>query len=73
MNRTFKTVEEITSNFIEDGWNKNISFTEVSLEEVKEKGCFSIVYSIKKGHKYFKMAVSGNIFDEKGNVALYNL
>ena len=30
---TFKTVEQITNKFIKDGWGKNTSFEELSLEE----------------------------------------
>lgn len=69
----FSTVEEITNAFVKDGWSKDASFTELSLEEAKEKGHLFAIERIKKGRKHFKMNVSGNIFDDNGKVVLYNV
>ncbi len=69
---TFKTVEQITNKFIKDGWGKNTSFEELSLEEVSENG-MSLVAGIKKGIKYFKMNICNTIYDDKGKVVLYDI
>lgn len=61
-----KTVQEITENFIKDGWNKSIQLTELTTEEIKVKNL-----NIEK--RYFKMEASGNIFEENMKIALYNL
>ena len=61
-----KTIQEITNNFIKDGWSKHIVLSELTTEEIKAKNL-----NIKK--RYFKMEVSGNIFEENMKIALYNL
>ena len=33
-----KNTKEIKEKFIKEGWNKNISFSELTLQEAKEKG-----------------------------------
>ena len=67
------TVEKMAEKFRKDGWSQNVSFTEMTLEDAKEIGCFSIEERIRKGFKYFKMVSSGNIYDHCGNVVMYNL
>lgn len=69
----FTNVEQIREKFIKDGWNKNTSFVELSLEEAKEKGYLFAISGIAKGKKYFKMNVSGNIYNNKGKVLIYNI
>ncbi len=69
---TFKTVEQITNKFIKDGWSKNTSFEELSLEEANKHGSW-MVNEIKKGKKYFKMNISNNIFNDKGKIVLYDI
>jgi len=69
----FSTVKQITNEFIKEGWNKNISFTELSLKEAKEKGYLFAINEIKNGRKYFKMNVSENIYNDNGKIALYNI
>lgn len=61
-----KTVQEITDNFIKDGWSKHTVLSELTVEEIKAKNL-----NIKK--RYFKMEASGNIFEENMKIALYNL
>lgn len=70
---TFTTVEQIREKFIRDGWNKDTSFEELTLEEAKARGLLFAVAGIQKGKKYFKMNISGNIFDDKGKIAFYNI
>lgn len=69
----FNTVEQITNNFIKDGWNNNTSFEELELKEAEEKGLLFAIKGIKKGRKYFKMNGCNNIYDDKGKITLYNI
>lgn len=69
----FKTAEEITKSFISDGWNTDTSFSELTLDEAKEKGYLFAVNGIKKGRKYFKLDATGNIYDENGNLVMFAL
>ena len=73
MGKMFKTTDEITKFFIENGWNEHTSFSELTLEEAKAHGYGAVIEGMNKGHKYFKMNVTGNIFDEKGEIFMYNI
>lgn len=68
-----ETVEQITKKFIKDGWSKNISFTELTLEAAKQKGYTFAINGIIKGKKYFEMNVTGNVFNDNGKVIYYNI
>jgi len=68
-----KSVQEMTEMFIKRGWSSNISFSELSMHEAEELGCLSIIAKMKKGKAFYKMAVSGNIYDENGHIVLFNL
>lgn len=41
--------------------------------EASEKGYSFAVNGIRKGRKYFVMNVSGNIFDDNGKIAMFNI
>lgn len=69
----FGTTEEIAKKFIADGWNPNTFFSELTLDEAKEKGYLFAVNGIKKGRNYFKMDATGNIYDDNGKIALFAL
>jgi hypothetical protein len=69
----YSTAEEITTGFINDGWSKDISFTELSLQEAEDKGYYFAINGIKKGRKYYKMSVTGNIFNDNGRLSFYNI
>lgn len=69
----FTNVEQIRVKFIKDGWSENTSFEELSLKEAKENGYLSISNEIAKGKKFFKMNISGNIFNDKGKIVMYGL
>lgn len=69
----YTTAEEITKKFIEDGWDAKTTFSELTMEEAIEKGCLFAIAGINRGHKYFKMNISGNIYDENGKIVMYNL
>jgi len=45
----------------------------IHLHEAEELGCLSIIAKMKKGKAFYKMAVSGNIYDENGHIVLFNL
>lgn len=68
-----QTPEAMSEKFIADGWGKDTSFEPLTLCEAKEKGLLFAVANIKKGHKYYKMAVTGNIYDGKGKICFYNI
>lgn len=71
--KKFTSTEQIREKFIKDGWDKDTSFKELSLEEAKEKGYLFAINGIIKGKKYFKMNVSGNIYDNTGKIVYYNI
>ena len=66
------TCEKMKEIFENDGWN-NVNFTEVTKEEAEKKGLLFAVLGIEKGKKYFRMIGSGNIYDESGEIAMYNI
>lgn len=67
----FNNVNQITEAFIEDGWGKNTTFEELTLEEAKENGYLFAIDGIRKGRKYFKMNICNNIYDDNGNLMCY--
>lgn len=67
----FKTAEEITRYFINDGWSTNISFRELSEEEASKNGCTFLINKIKKGNKFYIMNICNNIYDEKGKLIFF--
>lgn len=69
----FQTVEEIRADFIKNGWSPDTNFTEVTIQDAEAKGFLAIAADIRNGEKYFQMNGSGNIFDNKGEVAYYNI
>lgn len=71
--KKFKNAEEITRFFIKDGWNKNTTFSELSEKEAEEKGYYFATNGMKKGRKYFVMGVCGNVYDDNGEIAMYNI
>ncbi len=73
MSKIFKTSEEIEKAFVNDGWSKNIEFSELTAEEAKEKGYLFAISGISKGHKFFKMKKCGNIYNDKGEICYFNI
>ena len=69
--KTYKSVKEITEAFIEDGWNKDIKFRELDIDEAHREGYCSIEEKLKRGKKFFVMEQTGNVFDEHGGIAVY--
>lgn len=71
--KNFITAEEITKWFIKEGWDENISFSELTAEEAYEKGYTFALNGMAKGRKFFRMNATGNIFDDNGNIAMFNV
>jgi len=69
----FKTTEEIKNNFVKSGWDKTISFRELTLKEAQEENLLFVINGMSKGRKYFRMNVSGNIYNDKGKIVLFNI
>lgn len=67
------TVEEMKKKFIDDGWSKDTSFYELTLEEAKEKGYTFVVNGISNGQKFFVMNGNGNIYKSNGEIAYFNI
>lgn len=67
------TAEEMKEKFIAEGWSKNITFTEFTLEEATERRLLWAIDAINKGEKLFKMGITGNIFKSNGEIAFYNV
>lgn len=70
--KKYATAEEITEGFRASGWSINTLFTELTLAEAREKGYLFAVYGVLKGRKYFKMN-NGNIYDDSGKIAMFNI
>ena len=73
MKKTFTTAEEIAAHFIKDGWTKDTSFTEVTVEEATAEGLLLALTGITEGRKYFRMNVCGNIYNDNGKLIMFNL
>lgn len=67
------TVEEMEKKFVNDGWSKDISFSELTLEEAKEKGYLFAIDGINNGQKFFVMNGNGNIYKSNGEIACFNI
>ena len=70
--KKFKTAEEIKKQFVAAGWIDDISLEPFTLAQAEKMGVFDIIQNIKNGHQYFRMTASGNIYDDRGEVRLYN-
>lgn len=69
----FNNIEEIRKAFINDGWSKDTIFTELTLNAAEKEGLLFAIDGIKKGKKYFRMNISGNIYDNNGEIVFYNI
>lgn len=67
------TPSDVKELFIRQGWNKDIELEELSMQDVQDIGSYSMEAAMLKGHKFFRMKRSGNIFDSKGNIVIYNV
>ena len=72
--KKFNNAEEITKAFIADGWKNDTVLVDYTADEAKTEGLFGIYNEIcNNGKKFFKMTATGNIFDDTGNIAYYNI
>ena len=65
----FMTSAEMKEKFEKDGWS-NVDFRELTQEEATEKG---YQFALNTSKKYFVMVDNGNVYDENGKVAMYNI
>ena len=71
MKKKFNSSQEITEYFIKNGWTKDTSFSELTLEEAEKRGYYFAIRGLKKGHKFFIMNICENIYDEYGQLKLF--
>ena len=69
---TYKSEAEITAAFINDGWSKNTSFTELSFDDAREIGKYFVDLMLK-GTKLFRMNICGNVYDDTGKLLLFDI
>ena len=69
------TSEEFKKWCLSKGWRGgDVSFHEVTIEEVKNEGLLDLYYEIiDKKKQFFRMNENGNIYDTKSNVVMYNI
>lgn len=67
------SAEELKKKFMEEGWGKDTTFKDLTLEEAKKKGYLFAVRGISEGKRYYKMERSGNIYDQYGKLVLLNV
>ena len=65
----YETADEIRAGFISEGWND----PHFILLEEGGKYFETFKYNITKGKKYFVMIETGNVYDEKGKIAMYDI
>ena len=69
----YNTAEQIKEAFVKDGWAGDIEFEELTKSEAKRIGSWSILRDMERGKKFFRMVATGNIFDSRGKVVVYNI
>lgn len=69
---TYKSEAEITAAFINDGWSKNTSFTELSFDDAREIGKYFVDLMLK-GTKLFRMNICGNVYDDTGKLLFFDI
>lgn len=67
----YNTVEEITTAFINTGWSKSTLLHETTKQELIDMFGDFYIHHINK--KLFTMEKSGNIYDENGDIYVYNI
>ena len=71
MKQNYQSCEEIQKDFIRQGWSSDITFRDAEINDMQ--GCISLEADFRKGKKFFVMVETGNLFDSRGEVALYNI
>ena len=62
------TAEDLTAIFIKNGWSENTLFEELTKEDLQKAGVGLLTLRMEQGERFFRMAVSYNIYDEKGKL-----
>ena len=65
--KIFKNANEISNAFQLNGWDKDTTFEEVTMEEAEIRGLLFAVSEIKAGRKIFK------IYNQSGDLLMYNI
>ena len=73
MKNKYNTVDEITAAFIGKGWAPDTTFEEVTLDDAEQHGFGHIASKIRRGRRFYRMGVTGNIFDGNGKIAMFNI
>lgn len=71
--KKFKSAKEISDFFVSNGWGEDTRFTDFPLEEAEKKGFMSVISGIKKGKKYYRMNKCGDIYDDTGELAMFDM
>lgn len=71
--KKFKNANEISNAFQLNGWDKDTTFEEVTMEEAEIRGLIFAVNEIRAGRKIFKMNGCGNIYSQTGDLLMYNI
>ena len=71
--KIFENANEISNAFQLNGWNEDTTFEEVTMEEAEIRGLLFAVSEIKAGRKIFKMNGTGNIYNQSGDLLMYNI
>lgn len=71
--KIFENANEISNAFQLNGWNEDTTFEEVTMEEAEIRGLLFAVSEIKAGRKIFKMNATGNIYNQSGDLLMYNI
>ncbi len=69
----YNTVEQIKAAFVKGGWSSDIEFEELTRPEAEKIGSWTILRDMERGRKFFRMLSTGNVFDDRGNVVIYNI
>ena len=64
--KKFNSANDIRDSFIKSGWGTQTAFEELTKKTVEK-------VHLNTNRKYFRMIFTGNIYDENGKIALYNL
>lgn len=65
------TAEDLTAIFIKNGWSENTLFEELTREDLQKAGVRLLTLRMDQGEQFFRMAVSNNIYNEKGELIVY--
>lgn len=65
------TAEDLTAIFIKNGWSENTLFEGLTKEDLQKAGVGLLTLRMDQGERFFRMAVSNNIYNESGKLIAY--